>query len=151
VRSRLADTDSYEFSNLPTGPELLSKPAKKPDWMSDETYRQAPDTLDVRELETGGKGLVTTFLCPKEMPKGALKTLYRGRWHVELDLRNIKTTLGMEELRCRTPKMAVKELWVYLLAYHLIRLLMAQAALLADQIPRPLSFKHSVQIWLAWQ
>jgi hypothetical protein len=68
-----------------------------------------------------------------------------------LDLRNIKTTLGMEQLRCRTPQMAIKELWVYLLAYNLIRLLMAQAALLADQIPRQLSFKHTVQIWMAWQ
>lgn len=57
----------------------------------------------------------------------------------------------MEHLRCKTPAMAIKELWVYLLAYNLIRLLMAQAALLADQIPRQLSFKHTVQIWLAWQ
>ena len=46
--------------------------------------------------------------------------------------------------------MALKELWVYLLAYNLIRLLMAQFAPLADQIPRQLSFKHAVQIWLAW-
>ena len=57
----------------------------------------------------------------------------------------------MEHLRCKTPEMARKELWVYLLAYNLIRLLMAQAALLADQIPRQLSFKHSVQVWMAWQ
>jgi hypothetical protein len=69
----------------------------------------------------------------------------------QLDLRNIKTTLGMERLRGKTPEMAIKELWVYLLAYNLIRLLMAQAALLADQIPRQLSFKHTVQIWIAWQ
>ena len=54
------------------------------------------------------------------------------QWDIELDLRNIKTTLGMEQLRCKTPEMAEKELWVYLLAYNLIRLLMAQAALLAD-------------------
>jgi IS4 transposase len=47
--------------------------------------------------------------------------LYRSRWNVELDLRNIKTTLGMETLRCKTPEMAIKELWVYLLAYNLIR------------------------------
>ena len=57
----------------------------------------------------------------------------------------------MEQLRCKTPEMARKELWVYLLAYNLIRLLMAQSALLADQIPRQISFKHSVQVWLAWQ
>ena len=94
---------------------------------------------------------VTTFLCPKQTPKGVLKALYRRRWNVELDLRNIKSTLGMERLRCRTPEMALKELWVYMLAYNLIRLLMAQAALLADQIPRQLSFKHTVQVWISWQ
>ena len=130
---------------------VLSKPKQKPDWMSQDEYDQAPATLRVREFQAGGKIMVTTFLCPKETPKNVLKALYRQRWNVELDLRNIKTTLGMEQLRCKTPEMAVKELWVYLLAYNLIRLLMAQAALLADQIPRQLSFKHTVQIWIAWQ
>jgi hypothetical protein len=119
--------------------------------MSPYDYEQAPATLKVRELETGGKILVTSFVDAKTTPKQVLRTLYRRRWHVELDLRNIKTTLGMEELRCKTPDMAIKELWVYLLAYNLIRLLMAQSALLADQVPRQLSFKHTVQIWLAWQ
>jgi len=57
----------------------------------------------------------------------------------------------MQYLRCKTPEMVLKELWVYLLAYNIIRLLMAQSALLADQIPRQLSFKHTVQIWSAWQ
>ena len=130
---------------------VLTKPKKKPDWMSQAEYDQAPATLTVREFKAGGKIMVTTFLCPKETPKAELKVLYRCRWNVELDLRNIKTTLGMEQLRCKTPEMAIKELWVYLLAYNLIRLLMAQAALLADQIPRQLSFKHTVQIWIAWQ
>jgi len=102
----------------------------------------------VRELRTGGKILVTTLLCPKRTSKAALKGLYRDRWHVELDLRNIKTTLGMEMLSCRTPAMAEKEIWVYLLAYNLIRLLMAQAALLTDIIPRQLSFKHTLQLLL---
>jgi hypothetical protein len=128
----------------------LSKPAR-PEWMSPYEYDQAPDTLTVREFQAGGKIMVTTFLCPTATPKGRLKVLYRGRWNIELDLRNLKTTLGMEHLRCKTPAMALKELWVYLLAYNLIRLLMAQAALLADQIPRQLSFKHTVQIWVAWQ
>jgi hypothetical protein len=130
---------------------VLTKPKQKPEWMSRYEYDQAPATLKVRELQAGGKITVTTFLCPKETPKNVLKALYRQRWNVELDLRNIKTTLGMEQLRCKTPEMAIKELWVYLLAYNLIRLLMAQAALLADQIPRQLSFKHTVQIWMAWQ
>jgi hypothetical protein len=46
--------------------------------------------------------------------------------------------------------MAIKEIWVYLLAYNLIRLMMAQAASLTNRLPRQLSFKHTVQIWIAW-
>lgn len=69
---------------------------------------------------------------------------------MELDLRNIKTTLGMEMLICHIHAMAEKEIWVYLLAYNLIRSLMARAALLADRLPRKLSFKHTLQLWLVW-
>lgn len=129
---------------------VLPKPVSKPDWMPQADYEQAPESLTVRELHAGGKTLVTTLLCPKQTDKAALKALYRDRWHVELDLRNIKTTLGMERLSCLTPEMAAKEIWVVLLAYNLIRLMMAQAALLSHQRPRELSFKHSVQVWLAW-
>jgi hypothetical protein len=129
---------------------VLHKPAGKPDWMTAKAYAQAPVSLTVRELRTGGKTLVTTLLCPKQTDKAALKALYQSRWHVELDLRNIKTTLGMERLSCQTPAMAIKEIWIYLLAYNLIRLLMAQAASLVDRSPRQLSFKHTVQIWIAW-
>jgi Transposase DDE domain len=129
---------------------VLSKPKKCPDWMSPEEYARLPETLKVREVKCGGKLLVTTFLNAKDTPNGVLKALYRRRWHVELDIRNIKTTLGMETLRCKSPEMACKELWVYLLAYNLIRLLMAQSAWLSDQIPRQLSFKHTVQVWTAW-
>lgn len=127
----------------------LTKPKRKPDWMAQADYDQAPDRLTVRELRTGGKLLITTLQCPKQTTKTALKALYRDRWHVELDLRHIKTTLGMDMLSCRTPAMAEKEIWVYLLAYNLIRLLMAQSALLTDTLPRELSFKHTVQLWRA--
>ena len=68
----------------------------------------------------------------------------------QLDLRNLKTTMGMERLTCKTPTMCEKELWVYLLAYNLIRLLMAEAAVHASTLPRQLSFKHTVQVWVAW-
>ena len=104
----------------------------------------------MRELRAGHKTLVTTLLCPKQTDKAAVKSLYKSRWHVELDLRNIKTTLGMEHLSCRTPAMAVKEVWVYLLAYNLIRLMMVEAALIAHRLPREISFKHTVQMWIAW-
>ena len=129
---------------------VLQKPVLKPEWMSQADYEQAPDTVTVRELRTAGKTLVTTLLDPKQTSKSDLKRLYCSRWHVELDLRNIKTTLQMERLSCLSPKMAIKEIWVYLLAYNLIRLMMAQAAQRAACLPRQLSFKHTVQLWIAW-
>lgn len=128
----------------------LTKPLIKPGWMTQAAFEQAPATLAIRELRAGGKTLVTTLLCPKQTDKAAIKSLYQSRWHVELDLRNIKITLGMERLSCLTPAMAIKEIWVYLLAYNLIRLLMAQAAALTQMLPRQISFKHSVQVWIAW-
>ena len=128
---------------------LFKKPVIKPGWMSDDAYEQAPATLTIRELRTGGKTLVTTLLCPKQTSKADLRLLYRDRWHVELDLRNIKTTLGMERLSCQRPHMAVKEIWVYLLAYNLIRMMMAQAARHTHRLPHQLSFKHTVQICIA--
>ncbi len=57
----------------------------------------------------------------------------------------------MERLSCQTPAMARKEMWVYLLAYNLIWLLMAQAALHTASRPCQLSFKHPLQLWIAWE
>lgn len=59
---------------------------------------------------------------------------------------HIKTTLGMDVLRCHSPAMIVKEIWVYLLAYNLIRTLMAQSAAHAGCLPNVLSFKHAIQL-----
>ena len=129
---------------------VIYKPVIKPSWMTQADYDRAPESITVRELRAGHKTLVTTLLCPKQTDKAAVASLYKNRWHVELDLRNIKTTLGMERLSCQTPAMAVKEIWVYLLAYNLIRLMMAQAALCAHLLPRQISFKHTVQMWIAW-
>ena len=129
---------------------ILEKPKTRPDWMTAAQYESEPETLTVRELQVGGRILVTTLLCPNAAPKAELKALYKRRWQVELDIRNIKTTLGMVTLSCKTPEMCEKEMWVYLLAYNLIRLIMAQSALMADVLPRTLSFKHTVQLWMAW-
>ncbi len=127
-----------------------AKPKTRPDWMTAQQYAAFPDELAVREVLVDGQVLVTTLLNPRQVRKSALDRLYARRWNVELDLRNIKTTLGVDVLRCLTPRMVEKELWVHLLAYNLIRLLMAQAALDADVHPRQLSFKHTVQLWAEW-
>ena len=123
------------------------KPKTVPAWMSRERYRAYPPQLRLREARVGGRVLVTSLLDARATPKQALAELYQKRWHIELDLRAIKTTLGMDVLRCLSPAMVEKELWAHLLAYNLIRLLMAQAAVEHGTTPRALSFKHTVQIW----
>jgi hypothetical protein len=108
--ARKRSTNFNIGTRLGTKDHVRPKP-ERPDWMSPQAYAAAPANLTVRELHTGGKTLVTTFLCPKDTPKGMLKALYGRRWQVALDVRNIKTTLGMQTLRCRTPEMARKALW----------------------------------------
>jgi hypothetical protein len=127
----------------------INKP-NKPDWMRESDYEVAPASITVRECRVAGRVLVTTIGDPS-IHKSELGALYQRRWQIELDIRNIKDTMGMNILGCRTPEMAVKEIWVTLLAYNLIRLMMAQSALLADLLPRTLSFKHCLQLWLSWR
>jgi Transposase DDE domain len=127
-----------------------SRPKMRPAWMTAQQYEAFPRQLILREVKVDGQVLVTTMLNARQVRKGELSDLYACRWHVELDIRNIKTTLGMDVLRCLTPQMVQKELWVYLLAYNMIRLLMAQAAREAGIHPRQLSFKHTVQMWTQW-
>lgn len=126
------------------------RPKTRPEWMTLQQYQTFPEELTVREVQVDGQVLVTTMLDARKVRKSELSALYAHRWQVELDIRNIKTTLGMEVLRCLTPQMIEKELWVYLLAYNVIRLLMAQAAHDAGVHPRELSFKHTVQMWTEW-
>lgn len=118
----------------------------RPQWMRPEEYDGFPVELTVRETKVGKKVLVTSFLNPREVCKREMGSLFVQRWNVELDLRNVKDTLGMAMLSCKTPEMCEKELWVYMLAYNVIRLLMAQAAAQAQVLPRELSFKHTVQV-----
>jgi hypothetical protein len=129
---------------------VLEKPKKKPYWMSESAYQEAPKSITVREFKAGGKVMVTTMTCAKAASKASLKALYKQRWSVELDIRNIKETMGMNVLSCKTPEMVLKEIWVHLLAYNLMRLLMVQAAKSKGVFPREISFKHCLQLWLMW-
>ena len=76
---------------------------------------------------------------------------YRQRWQVEVDLRSIKAVMGMDILRAKSPAMIDKEIAVHLLAYNLVRGLMARAAAGADVIVRTLSFKGTLQLLHAFQ
>lgn len=130
------------------------RPAK-PEWMDQETYDNMPTEISIREVSitTVRDGfrpetriLVTTFLNPTDVNKNDLNLLYSCRWWVELDFRAIKTTLKMEILRGKTPAMVHKEIWAHLLAYNMIRKIMAQSALMYDKKPRELSFKGALNL-----
>lgn len=90
-----------------------SKPLARPKWMTPQQYRAFPDGLSVRKVKVDGRVLVTTLYDARRVSKGELSALYARRWQVELDIRNIKTTLGMEVLRCQIPEMVKKELWCW--------------------------------------
>jgi Transposase DDE domain len=126
----------------------------KPAWMDQPTYAGLPDQLTVRELRVrvGRRGfrtqvfvVVTTLLDARLYSAHDIADLYGHRWHCELDLRSIKVALGMDVLRCRTPEMVRKELWMYVLAYNLIRAVMVRAALSQGLYPRQLSFTGALQ------
>lgn len=158
MSGRARSADFRKGTSLGSRDHLItySKPRIKPGWLSQLDYDAAPDSVCVREFRFSlgkgvkGKTFVTTLGCAKRYKKADLKALYKDRWHVEINFRHIKTTLGMDVLSCKTPAMVEKEIWVYLLAYNVIRILMAQSALHAGCSPNELSFKHSIQLWLAW-
>ena len=145
-------TDFRRGQSLGTRDHIVHwpKPATRPQWMTPEQYGDAPDAITLREVKVARQVLVTTLLDHRRVSKDDLSALYGRRWNVELDLRNLKTTTGMDILSCQTPQMNEKQLWVHLLAYNVIRLLMAQAACNANVDPRSLSFKHTVQMWTEW-
>ncbi len=122
------------------------KPLNIPRWLSKSQYKDLPDVLQVRELSVNGINYITTLLDEKKYNRKALAEIYRERWTVELDLRTIKTNMGMEMLRCKSPNMVEKEIAAHFLAYNLIRANLARAAKQFGKIPRQLSFKSAVQL-----
>ena len=128
---------------------------QRPDWMDDTTYDALPAELAVREarvrVAAGGFRvrslvLVTMPLDAELYPKDEIARAFRCRWHAELDPRSIKRAMGMSVLRCQTPGMVRKEAWMHLLlAYNLVRGVMARAAAAAGVAPREVSFAGAVQ------
>ncbi len=128
---------------------VIWKRPPRPDWMDKQTYATMPQELSVREVRVRGRVLVSTLLDATLTP-AELDHLYQQRWHVELDLRSIKVAIGMDILRCKTPDMVRKEIAVHLLAYTLVRAVMAQAANLGGVLARALSFKSALQLLNAY-
>lgn len=149
------DADIEHGRRLGQGDHLVTwtRP-KRPEWMDEETYQRMPATLQVRALEVDVNQAgfrveefiaITTLTDVRTYTKDDVAELYHQRWLVELDIRTLKTTLGMDVLRCKTPDMIEKEIWTCLLAYNLIRQTMLQSALLHERSPRQMSFTAAMQ------
>ncbi len=141
------------------------KPRTCPKGLSKEEFTALPQSIIVREIyyyiiipgfRTQKVSLITTLLDTTKYSTLELLRLYGERWNVELNLKHLKTTLGMEVLRCKTPSMVRKELYVYLLAYNLLRTLMWSAGTTYGVPPLRLSLQgtrhhlaHFISVLLA--
>jgi len=139
---------------------VWKRPARKDwekDWARAWDYDEAPQTLIVRIIRytiriPGFRSkpvtLVTTLLDPGRYPARELAKLYGRRWSVEVDIRDMKSTMGMAFIDARTPEMIRKEIWMYTLAYNVIRQLMQHAAVGYELPMEEVSFKGTQQVLL---
>ena len=154
-KHQLRATDFRSGTRLGHDDQLVHWPKpQRPGWMSDEQYAALPDQLTLREvrIRVRQKGfrtkvlvVVTTLLDPESYPTADIAQLYRRRWQAELNLRSLKIVLQMDHLRCKTPHRARNEFYMHLVAYNLIRQMMAVAACQADAEPWTVSFKGTLQ------
>ena len=128
---------------------------QRPDWMSQQEYEAMPEQVEVRLVDIvieqpGFRAkkftVATTILDPAIYSRGWIASVYRSRWLVELDIRAIKCSLGMDVIRAKTPAMVKTEIWSCLLAYNLIRLKMLQSCAVNVRMPRSLSFTTTMQL-----
>jgi hypothetical protein len=139
--------------------QVWKKPAKSPQGISEEEFAQIPETLTVRvvEIQFATNGfrstnclIVTTLLDPAAYPLAALGELYFQRWGIELHFRELKTLLGMDILRCRSPHMITRELLMHTIAYNVIRYLMQSASIRYNKPLARISFKGSLDTLRHW-
>ena len=126
----------------------------KDEWASlpkELVLRQIKVSVDIPGFRTQGFYIITTLLDAAQYPAAELAELYFKRWDVELFFRDIKTTMGMDILRCQTPEMIRKEILMHFIAYNCVRRLMYEAAEEADLEVRVVSFKGSLQALRNWE
>ena len=125
-----------------------------------EEWEGLPDAMMLRQIKVSveAKGfrvksfyIVTTLLDPIKYPAEELAELYLRRWEVELNFDDLKTTMGMDKLRCKTPEMVEKELLMYFIAYNAARWMICKAADQADADPMRISFKGTLQEVRNWE
>jgi Transposase DDE domain len=153
VRAQYQRVGSRTLESRPDGDILLWRRPNKPRGMTGQQYRRYPETLLMRQVAVDARDKnnraeqfhVATTILDASIEGGQFGDLYERRWEGEVDIRSIKSTMQMDVLRCRTPEMVHKEIWAHLLAYNLLRTVMAVAARENGLEPRQVSFKGAKQ------
>jgi hypothetical protein len=138
---------------------LWRKPAKASPLLSPEPWAALPEQMTVRIIRTRIERtgfrtreltVVTTLLDAQLYPAQEILSAYLKRWRLEMCLDDLKTTLGMELLHCRSPQLLEKELLIFLTAHNLLRWIMAQAAQLGEVELERISFKGTLDAFRQW-
>jgi hypothetical protein len=142
----------------PDGDVIVWQRPNKPRGMTGQRYREYPESLTMRQVSVDARGSnnraerfkVVTTILDTSIDGSQIGELYEKRWSGEIDIRSIKSTMKMDILRCKTPDMVEKEIWAHLLAYNLLRTVMAVAASENDVEPREISLKGAKQALTAF-
>lgn len=133
------------------------KPHRQPrgSRLNQAQWNAIPEYLQLRLIRCKGpdregkqktRYIVTTLLDPKIYPADEVASIYVHRWEIEVRFRDIKSTLGMEMLRTKSPEMIEKELLMHQIVYNLMRLIMLKAATANGVNHRRLSFRGTQQV-----
>jgi len=158
VRIQAERVGSQTLQSGPEGDIIVWPRPGKPRGMTGERYRSYPETLTMRQVSVDARDKdnraeqfkVATTILDTSIGGVQIGELYEKRWSGELDIRAIKSTMKMDILRCKTPEMVRKEIWAHLLAYNLLRTVMAVAASENGVEPREISFKGAKQALTAF-
>jgi hypothetical protein len=153
ARAQYQRVGTQTIQSRPDGDVIVWQRPNKPHGMKGEQYRTYAKTLLMRQVSVDARDKdnrveqfkVITTILDASIDGGQIGKLYERRWDGEVDIRSIKSTMKMDVLRCKTPEMVRKEIWTHLLAYNLLRTVMAVAAAENAIEPRQVSFKGAKQ------
>lgn len=159
ARKEIPESDAVQIVSHQDRWVTWKKPQKQPEHMNEEAWGRMPDTLRVRQItyqvEQAGfrsrKVVVITLLSEEEYVAGEIAEMYRARWMAEVSFRDLKRTINSHELRCKSPRMIQKELWMNLIVYNAMCYLQMKAARATRTDRALLSFKGCLQVVRAWE
>jgi Transposase DDE domain len=158
VRVQAERVGSRTVQSRPDGDLIAWQRPNKPRGMTGEQYRRYPESILMRQVPVDARGKgnraeqfkVATTILDASIDGGQIGGIFERRWDGEVDIRSVKSTMKMDILRCKTPEMVRKEVWAHLLAYNLLRTVMAVAAAQSKVEPREISFKGAKQALTAF-